>query len=225
MWIVDWPWEVHERPNFYKSYYEYIFFSLLLYNLKSTYSDYINQQKGESPGTHSHTIQWHNRVRIYRITSFTLPSLSWQKTANCWAWSMALKKGLRRGLRLYVPTFVLPRHSVFYKTGHVKCVWNPHPAAEERLVLYSVGRYESGNVGTKIKALSCDPDIRDIQGDSLCVSRLSCDPIDFVFNAASAGSYFWEVTSLYQTPSPTSRGARGGWRACEWGRWWLLLSL
>lgn len=58
------------------------------------------------------------------------------------------------------------------------------------MVLYSGGRYGSGNAGDEIKAQSCDLDIRDVQGDSFCVSQLSCDPIDFVFNAGRAGLIF-----------------------------------
>lgn len=53
------------------------------------------------------------------------------------------------------------------------------------LVLYSEGCV-SGNVGTMIKALSSNLDIRDIQGDGLCVARLYCVTIDFVFNAGCA---------------------------------------
>lgn len=58
------------------------------------------------------------------------------------------------------------------------------------MVLYSGGRYGSGNAGDEIKVQSCDLDIRDVQGDSFCVSQLSCDPIYFVFNAGRAGLIF-----------------------------------
>lgn len=53
--------------------------------------------------------------------------------------------------------------------------------------MYSGGRYGPGNVEAEIKALSCDLDITDVQGDSFCASRLPCDPLDFVFNAGRVG--------------------------------------
>lgn len=55
------------------------------------------------------------------------------------------------------------------------------------MVLYSGGRYGPGNVEAEIKALSCDLNITDVQGDSFCASRLPCDPLDFVFNAGRVG--------------------------------------